>query len=319
MKVMMAAVVIACAMAAAAAGEAKAPPTRCTAPVARLGSDPHRISAAGGRCVTIKKIKSRKVKKAVKASFFYQYHLSDQSGNSCGDMQLKSGRTLTLTALPYTLKVRFGAAPRGRHARIVWAAWKIFRLGGQDWQCGVVSAVPAPPPAALCQWDSGSLTFGYTGTCGVPLKDSSQWAGAAAMDTAGEVAAGPVANPSGSCSYVPSRHAPVTWFTPTPITVNSFLSCPDGSGAVVGLMYVQLGHYDANHQLVIDCSAKPDGLGVTEFTVPPDLGGVLLTDFWIVPVPASHQVGREFESQTSIFELHGNKNGCPLNLASVNH
>jgi hypothetical protein len=104
---------------------------------------------------------------------------------------------------------------------------------------------------------------------------------------------------------------PRSWVTEIPLGVAHFTVCSDGGGASVGLIRVKLGHYE-DGRLVSDCEAVADGIGVVTVTVPPAWGGMLMTEFMISPHKPTGEIPRLYETQTSVFQLSGTANGCPL-------
>jgi hypothetical protein len=291
MKALLVLVIAAAAMTAAAVASSKDLAASCVAPSVRASADYKHYTAVGGSCGKQLSVVS------------HQLVGSDQTGTACGKVVTRSGRKANVSSVPYTVRVRFGIAPRSTPRRITWARWRDFATGSIAMQCGRLSSGSTLPSATkLCAWDGPVAQIpGHQGACGVPLSRESAWAGPAQL-VGNTVTAGAVASPASPCSYAASPKS-ITWFTSDPIVASPGLSCP-GSFIAVGLWALALGHYE-NGDLVIDCSTHSLGIGALSFQIPQDWGGVLMTSFVIVGTGP-------YESQNSVFQLSGSRSGCPL-------
>ncbi len=305
-------IVFGLAVSSAGAGVQSSKPGKYVLPSVAFNASIGVVSAVGGSYVVQGK------KQPVK--FAYQYSLADQAGNSCGATSLGSGRSFALKLNPYRLQARFGLKRAGS-TRLAWGKWRVFTPGGIGMQCGSLASTTLPPTDQLCAWSDQNqgFTLMTSGTaCGVPPPGACAWSSPATFVN-GVYTVGTVSCPHGPCNYrYINQQNPITWWS-TPIEEAEALECPDGSFAPVGAFVIRLGHYDSNHQLVIDCQHQTDGVAVLRFTIPSDIGGVLQVDSLLWPFPSHTGPSLvQHETQTSQFNLGGSQSGCPLNLPSIN-
>jgi hypothetical protein len=282
----------------------------CSAPKVSVNTGTGVATAIGGGC------KMRK--KEVAKKFTYQYTVSDQGGNTCGTSPTRGvGRSFTLSAKPYGLKVRFGVSAQATPARIAWGPWRNFVLRGTDHHCAELAKTTLPPAGSLCEWPEDYLSKLAPTTCGEPLPGACAWAGPPTK-VGNTVSAGLIACPQPPCEYgYEPKWEKQTWFNSIPVRAHIGLYCKDGNGVLVGAISVRLAHREGG-SLVVDCVANTDTAAVTTFDVPSTWGGVLMVSFALKPF-VGNKPGRTYVAVTKTFPLNGTQNGCAdLKIPKIN-